>query len=49
MGWLMWIAFIFEEVSGDSFALPYYWFTLGLLAAAFRWIPPAERGSVGQV
>lgn len=49
MGLLMLIAFIFEEFSVDSFALPYYWFTLGLLAAAFRWIPPAERGSVGQV
>jgi len=43
MGLFMLITFIFEEFSVDSFALPYYWFTLGLVAAASRWILPAEK------
>ncbi len=49
MGLLMLIAFVFEEFSVDSFALPYYWFTLGLTAAASRWISPAEKDVDGQV
>jgi O-antigen ligase len=36
MGIFMLIAFIIEGFSVDSFALPYYWFTLGLIAAAWR-------------
>jgi hypothetical protein len=39
----MLITFILEEFSVDSFALPYYWFTLGLVAAASRWIRPEAR------
>lgn len=37
MGIFMLITFVFEEFSVDSFALPYYWFTLGLVAATWRW------------
>ena len=37
MGILMLIALIGEGFSVDSLALPYYWFTLGLVAAAWRW------------
>jgi O-antigen ligase len=37
MGVFMLIAFLGEGFSVDSFALPYYWFTLGLVAAAWRW------------
>ncbi|MEA5079006.1 MAG: O-antigen ligase family protein [Anaerolineaceae bacterium] len=37
MGICMLIAFLIEGFSVDSFALPYYWFTLGLVAAAWRW------------
>jgi hypothetical protein len=36
MGIFMLIAFIGEGFSVDSLALPYYWFTLGLTAAAWR-------------
>ncbi len=39
MGLFMLITFILEEFSVDSFALPYYWFTLGLVAATWRWVP----------
>lgn len=37
MGIGMLIAFIMEGFSVDSFALPYLWFTLGLVAATWRW------------
>lgn len=37
MGICMLIAFLIEGFSVDSFALPYYWFTQGLVAAAWRW------------
>jgi O-antigen ligase len=37
MGICMLLAFLIEGFSVDSFALPYYWFTLGLVAAAWRW------------
>ncbi|KAF0110964.1 MAG: O-antigen polymerase family protein [Chloroflexi bacterium] len=40
MGIFMLIAFLIEGFSMDSFALPYYWFTLGLVAAAWRWADP---------
>ncbi len=42
MGIFMLITFILEEFSVDSFALPYYWFTLGLIVAASRWIKPTN-------
>lgn len=44
MGVFMLIAFIIEGFSLDSFALPYIWFTTGLVAATWRWIFIAERG-----
>jgi O-antigen ligase len=37
MGIFMLIAFIGEGFSVDSLALPYYWFTMALTAAAWRW------------
>ena len=37
MGICMLMAFIIEGFSVDSFALPYLWFTLGLVAAVWRW------------
>jgi hypothetical protein len=37
MGILMLIAFLVEGFSVDSLALPYYWFTLGFVAATWRW------------
>lgn len=37
MGVLMLIALLGEGFSVDSLALPYYWFTLGLVAATWRW------------
>ena len=47
MGIFMLITFILEEFSVDSFALPYYWFTLGLVTAASRWIKPTDLDSHG--
>jgi hypothetical protein len=47
MGIFMLITFILEEFSVDSFALPYYWFTLGLVVAASRWIRSTELDSHG--
>jgi O-antigen ligase len=44
MGILMLIAFIIEGFSVDSFALPYIWFTTGLVAATWRWTFIVERG-----
>lgn len=38
MGIYMLIALVIEEFSVDSFALPYLWFTLGLVAATWRWV-----------
>ncbi|MHC1740746.1 MAG: O-antigen ligase family protein [Anaerolineaceae bacterium] len=37
MGICMLVSFIIEGFSVDSFALPYLWFTLGLVAATWRW------------
>ena len=48
MGIFMLITFIVEEISVDSFALPYYWFTLGLVAATSRWTPSESTGKNGQ-
>lgn len=43
MGIYMLITLILEEFSVDSFALPYYWFTLGLVSAASRWTIPDDK------
>ena len=43
MGILMLVAFIIEGLSVDSLALPYYWFTLGLVAATWRWSDSSTR------
>jgi len=37
MGIGMLLAFLLEGFSVDSFALPYLWFTLGIIAASWRW------------
>ena len=37
MGVFMLVALVAEELSVDSFALPYFWFTMGLVTAAWRW------------
>jgi O-antigen ligase len=44
MGICMLISFIMEGFSIDSFALPYLWFTLGLVAATWRWTKPEIEG-----
>ncbi len=49
MGIFMLITFILEEFSVDSFALPYYWFTLGLVAAASRWLKTTDMDVHGQI
>ena len=41
-GIFMLAALIAEEFSVDSFALPYLWFTLGLVTAAWRWYTPSD-------
>jgi O-antigen ligase len=46
MGILMLIAFLVEGFSVDSLALPYYWFTLGLVAATWRWSKKYEGGKI---
>jgi O-antigen ligase len=46
MGIIMLIAFIIEGLSVDSLALPYYWFTLGLVAATWRWSDSPKRSLV---
>jgi len=43
MGIFMLVAFIIEGFSVDSLALPYYWFTLGLVAATWRWSDTPKR------
>lgn len=43
MGIFMSVAFIIEGFSVDSLALPYYWFTLGLVAATWRWSDTPKR------
>lgn len=40
MGVFALIALILEEFSVDSFVLPYIWFTLGIVAATWRWYLP---------
>jgi hypothetical protein len=42
MGVFMLTALVLEEFSVDSFALPYLWFTLGLVTAAWRWYFPIK-------
>lgn len=46
MGVFMLIAFIVEGFSVDSLALPYYWFTLGLVAATWRWSDSSNWSNV---
>jgi hypothetical protein len=46
MGIFMLIALIIEALSVDSLALPYYWFTLGLVAAAWRRSEKSQRSLV---
>ena len=46
MGVFMLIAFLIEGFSVDSLALPYYWFTLGLVAATWRWSNSSEWSKV---
>lgn len=47
MGVFTLIAMILEEFSVDSFVLPYIWFTLGLVAATWRWYLPDNGESHG--
>lgn len=49
MGAFALIALILEEFSVDSFVLPYIWFTLGLVAAAWRWYYPDSGEIHGQI
>lgn len=42
MGIFMLVAMILEQFSVDSFTLPYVWFTLGLVAAGWRWYLPED-------
>ena len=46
MGVFMLIAFIIEGFSVDSLALPYYWFTLGLVAATWRWSDSSKWSNI---
>jgi len=43
MGLFVLVALIAEEFSVDSFALPYLWFSMGLVTAAWRWYLPMPR------
>jgi hypothetical protein len=45
MGIFMLVAFVIEALSVDSLALPYYWFTLGLVAATWRWTDSLKRST----
>ncbi len=47
MGVFMLMALVAEELSVDSFALPYFWFTLGLVTAAWRWYLPLRGETSG--
>lgn len=47
MGVFMLVASIAEEFSVDSFALPYLWFSMGLVTAGWRWYTPAIGGEYG--
>jgi len=42
MGVFFLVALIAEELSVDSFALPYMWFSMGLVTSAWRWYTPFE-------
>ena len=47
VGWMgisMLISFLIEGFSVDSFALPYLWFTLGMVAATWRWTKADPEG-----
>jgi O-antigen ligase len=47
MGLFMLVALIAEELSVDSFALPYLWFTMGLVTAAWKWYDLAPGDAYG--
>lgn len=40
MGLFMLVALVAEELSVDSFALPYMWFAMGFVTAAWKWYDP---------
>ena len=42
MGLFMLVALAIEQLSVDSFALPYLWFSMGLVTAAWRWYLPVD-------
>ncbi|HNR01930.1 MAG TPA: O-antigen ligase family protein [Anaerolineaceae bacterium] len=47
MGVFMLVALVVEEFSVDSFALPYLWFSMGLVTAGWRWYTPANGDEYG--
>ena len=47
MGIFMLAALIIEEFSVDSFALPYLWFSMGLVTAGWRWYTFTNGGEHG--
>lgn len=47
MGVFMLVALVAEEFSVDSFALPYLWFSMGLVTAGWRWYTPANGEEYG--
>lgn len=51
MGLFMLVALLVEQMSVDSFAMPYLWFSMGLVTAGWRWyLPVANNGGVnGQI
>ncbi len=48
MGQLFLVALFFEGFSIDSFAMPYYWISLGLITAVFRLIENSWSNQSGQ-
>jgi O-antigen ligase len=48
-GIFMLIAFVLEGFSVDSFALPYLWFTLGLVIAGWRWGDENQKDIDGSI
>ncbi len=47
MGFFMLAALVIEEFSVDSFALPYLWFSMGLVTAGWRWYTFKNGGEHG--
>lgn len=47
MGVFMLAALVIEEFSVDSFALPYLWFSMGLVTAGWRWYTFTNGGEHG--